>query len=81
MTEEKTQQLGELVIQYDPATQMMRQQRKGHIPLPLLVNFLEIIKTELVLQELALAQQAAQQQAKNGIVIPNGPMPNFRNHP
>lgn len=50
---------------------------QGQMPSPLLVNMLELIKTTLVHQQLAMAQAAARVEPGKQIVLPNGPVPHF----
>jgi hypothetical protein len=67
----------QILIQYDPTDQSLQFACQGAIPLPLLVNYLEVMKTGFIHQQLAMAAQAQQQQKK--VLMPGGaPIPNLR---
>lgn len=53
--EEPVPAMGQVVIEYDPATRNTRWKSNGHFPTPDLVNMLETIKASLVMMQLAKA--------------------------
>ncbi len=64
-----------LTIKFDHATGNYLVKREGNFQIPSLVGTLEMVKANLVLEHLAMVQQAAQKQAQRGIVLPGGPVP------
>ncbi len=62
-----------LVIEYDRATHGMRHYMEGdRIPPPMLVNYLEVLKSSLVNEQLSYAKAHAVQRAQTQIVGPDG---------
>jgi hypothetical protein len=70
---------GRIIIEYDAGTGAMRRCDDGvPIPIPALVNFLEVMKFGLICQEMEMAAKAAQQAEQQKVVVANGPIPRMR---
>lgn len=64
-----------LIVEIDEATQNFKFTFTGAVKIPLVVNALEVIKTQLIHTQL---QQAAQQVTRPGkVVLPDGSKPTF----
>ena len=67
-----------LFVEFDPRTEAFGWGIRGQIPAQLLVNQLELIKANLINQQLMAMAQAQQQQAAKGIVMPDGSRPHLQ---
>ena len=62
------------VIEYDPESGGFRWMFLGSIPIPPLIGTMELIKANLIDSQRTQMAQAAQSK----LVMPNGPLPQFR---
>lgn len=67
------QAMPSVLIQWDQAVQNFRLSFSGNMmPIPALVNQLEVLKAMLVNQQLAAMAQAAERANQQKLVVPNG---------